>query len=563
MAEENKSIGILPTVVIIAVIAVSAGGLVGFVLDDSPGWMVGVVSVILGLCISLIPIYSRFLKPLSEVAPVMLQGFQDFKPYSQDKERSAGVYAPMMASARNCLSSFSTAAQNLVKDGDTLSVGAAKVSHFVDGLKVTINDQVRMVTQIAAAAEEINQTSDHVGVSAKEAMQAASDTRENCAKGQEVLRRTISEINKVSDNVAVTSEQIASLKKMSEQIQGITQVVNNVAEQTNLLALNAAIEAARAGEHGRGFAVVADEVRQLATKTTAATSDISHMLDEMEKGTLSSVKIMQELSGNVNQAVSTTNEINSTFESIIDKAGQSEYKIQHIAESLESHIAATSEISSSIHHIQETLEETEKKAQVSKDQAAFLAKVAENIYEYLSPFNLDTVHDRMKGILFDLSRAFEREFNRAIANGEITEQKLFDQNYKRIPNTDPPKYHSAYDDYTDRVFPGIQEKALADFPDLIYAAALARDGYSPTHNKKFSQPLTGDYEKDMINNRTKRIFKDPFAVRVCQSTKPFLLITYTRDTGQTFHDLSAPIYLNNKHWGAIRIGYAAREDKMK
>ncbi len=559
MTDKNKPIKVAPTLVITASLAVITGGIIGSVFENSPGWLIGIFSVSGSLLISLLPLYIKFLKPLSDISSVLIKGFTDFKPFSKKAEQTAGIYAPIMHSARDCLDSFSTAAQQLVKDGDTLSVGSAKVSHFVDTLKITINDQVQMVTQIAAAAEEINQTSDLVGINAKEAMQTASETQSNCEKGQEVLKRTISEINKVSDNVAITSEQISSLKNMSEKIQGITQVVNNVAEQTNLLALNAAIEAARAGEHGRGFAVVADEVRQLATKTTAATSDISSMLDEMEKGTLSSVKVMQELTENVNRAVATTYEIDSTFESIIDKANQSESKIEHIAHSLETHITATGEISSSIHHIQKTLEETEQKAQVSKDQAAFLSQVAENIYEYLSPFNLDTQHDQMKTIVEGLANAFEQEFNRAISKGEITEHKLFDQKYTLIPNTEPPKYNSSYDDYTDKVFPGIQEKALSDHPGLIYAAGLTRDGYSPTHNKKFSQPLTGNYETDMANNRTKRIFKDPFAVRVCQNTKPFLLVTYTRDTGQTFHDLSAPIYLNKKHWGAIRIGYAAKE----
>lgn len=559
MAQENKHVGITSVVLITSALAMIAGVIIGFILSDAPGWLIGIISAIISLLICILPLYIKFLKPLPDMTSAMLQGFTEYKPFSKQAEQSAGAYTPLMESARSCLENFSSAAQHLVKDSDTLSVGSAKVSHFVDSLKGTINEQVKMVTQIAAAAEEINQTSDHVGVNAREAMQTASETQSNCEKGQAVLKRTIEEINKVSENVAVTSEQISSLKKMSEKIQGITQVVDNVAEQTNLLALNAAIEAARAGEHGRGFAVVADEVRQLATKTTAATNEIGHMLDEMEKGTQSSVRTMEELTNNVDRAVTTSMEINSTFESIIEKASQSETKIQHIAQSLDSHVAATGEISNSIHHIQRTLEETETKAQISKDQAAFLSQVAENIYEYLSPFNLDTIHDRMKTILEYLAKAFEDEFNRAIAAGEISEQKLFDQNYKLIPKTDPPKYHSAYDDYTDRVFPGIQEKALADHPTLIYAAALARDGYSPTHNKKFCQPLTGDYETDMMNNRTKRIFKDPFAVRVCTNTKPFLLVTYTRDTGQTFHDLSAPIYLNKKHWGAIRIGYAAQK----
>ena len=80
-------------------------------------------------------------------------------------------------------------------------------------------------------------------------------------------------------------------------------------------------------------------------------------------------------------------------------------------------------------------------------------------------------------------------------------------------------------------------------------------GYFPTHNKKFSQPLTGDYDIDMVNNRTKRIFNDRTGARCGKNREPFLLQTYKRDTGEVMHDLSAPIYVDGQHWGGFRVGY--------
>jgi len=92
-------------------------------------------------------------------------------------------------------------------------------------------------------------------------------------------------------------------------------------------------------------------------------------------------------------------------------------------------------------------------------------------------------------------------------------------------------------------------------PQLAYAGAVDNNGYFPTHNKKFSQPLTGDYDTDLVNNRTKRIFSDRTGKRCGANTKPFLLQTYKRDTGEVMHDLSVPIYVNGKHWGGFRVGY--------
>ena len=96
-------------------------------------------------------------------------------------------------------------------------------------------------------------------------------------------------------------------------------------------------------------------------------------------------------------------------------------------------------------------------------------------------------------------------------------------------------------------------------PQLAYAGAVDSNGYFPTHNRKFSQPLTGNYERDLVNNRTKRIFSDRTGKRCGSNTKPFLLQTYQRDTGEVMHDLSAPIYVKGRHWGGFRVGYRSME----
>ena len=109
------------------------------------------------------------------------------------------------------------------------------------------------------------------------------------------------------------------------------------------------------------------------------------------------------------------------------------------------------------------------------------------------------------------------------------------------------------------MLPAIQEPLLEANSFIIYAGAVDKNGYFPTHNKKFSQPLTGNYETDLANNRTKRIFNDKTGSRCGSNTSTFLLQTYKRDTGEIMHDLSAPIYVNGKHWGGFRIGYKAKE----
>jgi methyl-accepting chemotaxis protein len=117
------------------------------------------------------------------------------------------------------------------------------------------------------------------------------------------------------------------------------------------------------------------------------------------------------------------------------------------------------------------------------------------------------------------------------------------------------KYSTDFDGFTDEVLPMIQEPILERHAFIAYAGAVDNNGYFPTHNKRYSQPLTGDYKADLVNNRTKRIFSDRTGLRCGNNTRPFLLQTYKRDTGEVMHDLSVPIIVHGKHWGGFRIGY--------
>ena len=126
-----------------------------------------------------------------------------------------------------------------------------------------------------------------------------------------------------------------------------------------------------------------------------------------------------------------------------------------------------------------------------------------------------------------------------------------------MPHTHPQKYTSRFDAFTDRTLPSIQEAVLRQSPELVFAICTNQRGYVPTHNDKFAHPLTGRYEVDLVNSRSKRIFSDRTGSRCGSHTQKVLLQTYKRDTGEVMHDLSVPIWVNGKHWGGFRMGYKA------
>jgi methyl-accepting chemotaxis protein len=160
----------------------------------------------------------------------------------------------------------------------------------------------------------------------------------------------------------------------------------------------------------------------------------------------------------------------------------------------------------------------------------------------------------------EFARRTTETIEKWLGSKEVAPERLFSFLYYPIPNTDPPKFNTDYDRLSDREGPGgfveIQEGVYNRAPSvIIYTVTVDKNGYLPTHNKRYSMPLTGNLASDLVNNRTKRIFNDKTGLAAAQNTAPFLIQNYQRDTGETMADLSVPIMVRGQHWGAIRIGY--------
>ncbi|HYD80363.1 MAG TPA: methyl-accepting chemotaxis protein [Paucimonas sp.] len=438
---------------------------------------------------------------------------------------------------------------------DRIMIGAAETSHFVDSVKKKIEQDVRTANDIAGHSLQIAGTSKQMASNAEQAAQVAEDVRSESVAGRAEDDQGLHRIGDARKDAQAASATMNALQDKSRRIHVITEVINEIAARTNLLALNAAIEAARAGEHGRGFAVVAGEVRQLAQRTKAATDDIGAMVREISDQAELAASGMSALNTKVSAAPQNVERVHGYLGNIERAAIESEREIRAIAAASREHAATTDLIADSIARIRDGMLATEAELPRAAGSAMAVAERAEAICSTLADSGAATGHDAFRLAAQQAAREIERIFTEAIARGQISLQALFDRSYKPIPGTNPPKYTTAFDAFTDRALPALQEGLLQAMPRLVYAGAVDDKGYFPTHNRKFSQPLTGDYDTDLANNRTKRIFNDRTGARCAANTKPFLLQTYKRDTGEVMHDLSVPIYVAGRHWGAFRLGY--------
>lgn len=442
---------------------------------------------------------------------------------------------------------------------DHIMIGAAETSYFVDSIKNKIAQDVQAANGIVAGSEQNASTTEQIAANAERASKVAADVRTESVAGRAEVDLGLAQIGKARNDAQSASAMMSTLQEKSKRIHGITEVISEIAARTNLLALNAAIEAARAGEHGRGFAVVAGEVRQLAQRTKEATDDIGAMVRSITEEAERAAGGMQALSIKVAEASQNVERVHGFLGNIERSAGISEEEIQQIARASREHVATTHRIAEAILKIRDGMLQTDIELPRVAASAMALSERAELVYDAIAESNAKTQHDDIQKVAAGAAKRIGKLFEESIAAGRISEAALFDRSYQPVPNTNPPKHTTQFDSFTDRVLPDLQEGILEAMPQLAYAGAVDTNGYFPTHNKKFSKPLTGDYDTDLVNNRTKRIFSDRTGKRCGANTKPFLLQTYKRDTGEVMHDLSVPIYVHGKHWGGFRVGYRSSQ----
>jgi methyl-accepting chemotaxis protein len=198
--------------------------------------------------------------------------------------------------------------------------------------------------------------------------------------------------------------------------------------------------------------------------------------------------------------------------------------------------------------------------------AAARAQSATKVGGQVSVESLTPQEREMLALCNEFARRVTETVEKWLAGKEVTPERLFSCLYYPVANTDPPKFNTDYDRLSDREGPGgfvdIQENIYNRAPNVIvYTVTVDKNGYLPTHNRRYSMPLTGNLASDLVNNRTKRIFNDRTGLAAAQNTAPFLVQNYQRDTGETMADLSVPVFIQGKHWGAVRIGYRRLETR--
>lgn len=279
------------------------------------------------------------------------------------------------------LGTISRSAEKLSTSGGALLSTAQMMSGNVDSV-------ASQTATVAVASEEMATTSNDVAQNCILAADGSHKASEAALTGSSVVQETIQVMSSIADRVKRSAETVESLGAQSDQIGEIVGTIEDIADQTNLLALNAAIEAARAGEQGRGFAVVADEVRALAERTTKATKEIGGMIRAIQQQTKEAVGSMEEGVCEVERGTSEAAKSGQALEAILDQINSVSMQVNQIATAAEEQTGTTNEISNNIQAITEVTQGSAEMAKEAASAAGELASLAKELREISSTFTL-------------------------------------------------------------------------------------------------------------------------------------------------------------------------------
>jgi methyl-accepting chemotaxis protein/methyl-accepting chemotaxis protein-2 (aspartate sensor receptor) len=340
---------------------------------------------------------------------------------------------------------------------------------------------------------------------------------------------------------------MGEVRARAARINEVVDLIDHVAFQTNILSINAAIEAARAGELGRGFAVVAQEVRALAQRAAQAARDVRKLVGETQAA----------VAGGTEAAESTGRAVGE-LGGLVERAG---IAMHGVADAVEAQGQAAMALDQALGAAHGVSQENLERAQRNAGMAEVLRLDSDALQDCVAMFRLPADplaafrHRRVHDLAVQGAAAVGRALEQALSARRVSPDALFACDYTPIPGTQPQKHSTPFDALCDEILPAVQEPVASAESWIAFAISANCDGYVPTHNDRFRQPLTGDPKRDLVGNRTKRIFGDRVGRRVGSNTEPYLLQIYRRDTGEIMFDLSVPIQVRGRHWGGFRIGY--------
>jgi methyl-accepting chemotaxis protein len=449
--------------------------------------------------------------------------------------------------------------RSIAEEGGNLGIEIVDVAGHVEDVSARVTTQAKEFHALRDAALQMLERSKSIGEAAESARTVTRTMGQEVGAAKAKVETALADIRGLVAMVQTTASQLQELRGSLETVATTAASIEGIASHTNILAINASVEAVHAGARGAGFALIAEEVRSLSHQTRDASRKVDASLKslatiagQLAEASQQGTKQAQAVATGA-QAIAALTELVGRATKEIDQRAE---KIGTGAHDVEARVGVFLE---AVKELDESVEASSGSLGLVSERLTGLLSLAERILGLSAETGVDTIDRRFVDLAIRAAGAAGALFDREVAEGRASLADLFDDRYQPIRGSNPAQFLTHFTAIADRLLPALLEPPLEQEKGVVFMVAVDRNGYLPTHNRKFSQPQRADPEWNKANCRNRRMFDDRVGLAAARNTSPFLIQCYRRDMGggqfALMKDASAPIRVGGRHWGAMRVGY--------
>lgn len=449
---------------------------------------------------------------------------------------------------------------NLGEQSAELAVQCSETGGFLGQLNHQIQAEAQRLAHLKANMDSLAANQVESGVAAQELLGTAASAEDILSRSNYAAESSLDRLAGLIEGVVGLESQLREFLENIAAVGGISHSLKRITDQTQILGLNARIEASRGGEATRGFAVVADEIRGLAAQAAQFTGTVEARLGQLEKAARG---LIDGVEANIASGRETGGTIDGLRVSLSEMAAvvvQFKDRSHAIAECTANAGTEVAKVAEGLADFQELAKVSAASASEAQDQLAELECRSNDMLDQVAHGGVATRNSQFVTLALAGAHEVIEAIRSGLKSGVLSAEALFDEDYRPLPATDPPQYDTGFVVFADRTVRPILDRRTAEHAAIVGCCLVDRNGFLPTHISERSKPQrAGDRRWNLEHSRNRQIFMDNQTRRALDADGEYFVYTYRQDFGdgrfRTLRSVFVPLAFNGRRWGIYEVGY--------
>ena len=441
-----------------------------------------------------------------------------------------------------------------------VTVGCADVAGIVEAVSRSSARLRGEHAELQATVAALEAEQQQVTAASEEARALSQKAVYRLGHGTDLIRSSLGQVSELLALVDTLTQHVTGFAAAMEQVRRTSQNIEQIADTTNILAFNAMIEARRAGDAGRTFAVVAGEVKNLANDTRKATEEISRTVDALgieAEQVVSRIEAGAQASGEARASIASIEDTMHGVIALVEEVDRQNALIAETTGGIGVHVDSVRGVLASF---EEAAVENEGKLDVAHTRMEQLEMTANAMFDNIVRAGLSPADSLMVERAQEAAKEIAELTETALASGALDDSQLFDRDYREIPGSDPKRFSTRLMPWADGNWRPVLDRITASDERIMAVACTDMNGHLPAHLTEFSREPTGDKAHDTTYCRNGRIILGPVDSKAKQSTEPYMMAVYRQEgDGRSYRvvrNVYVPLVIGGRRWGDLELAYS-------